>query len=475
MSESGRFKGSRFNVIKHSGHDGLIAYNSRSGACFFVANADANLVTPYFGNTTLDAPLDPFGAFLHEHGYLVPEQLDELLDYETEYFTSRYRTDTGELTLLPTEDCNFDCLYCSQKKHPGQMLPWVRDAVRKYVGKNIRYWKNLRIVWFGGEPLLAFDVIAELAPFFQATANDSGVKFFSHITTNGYLLTPQTSADLLAWGVNDYQITVDGTPDEHNKRRRLKDGSGTFDQIINNPVVMSKYSTDFHVRLRLNYDRDNYQCVREYSTIILERLAGDGRFQLAFERIGKWGGPNDDQIHRVPLGEVLSFRQKLTRAAKDAGLPSEGKILGPRGTCYAVRPHSFTVDPLGRLMKCTNALGALASNVVGQLSSDGDLILDHAQHRRWITPAFLNDGVCSNCFYLPACQGGFCMIPRLQDGRPRNCPEEKAHIAGILTDLLSDRRHTAEKRRFLLGRHPAQSLGHCVQIEGEMSHASDAK
>jgi uncharacterized protein len=68
-----------------------------------------------------------------------------------------------KLIFLVTEQCNFRCTYCYENFEKGKMSDDVIEGVIKYVEKRGPQLKNLNVHWFGGEPLLALDVIEKLS------------------------------------------------------------------------------------------------------------------------------------------------------------------------------------------------------------------------------------------------------------------------------------------------------------------------
>ena len=106
----------------------------------------------------------------------------------------------------------------------------------------------LYISWFGGEPLYGFQAIEDLAPFAQEWARENGVFLKSNMTTNGYLLTPETADKLLSWGINSFKITIDGRPEDHNCSRPTRDGKETFWTIFENLKSLRQRPDDFFDR-----------------------------------------------------------------------------------------------------------------------------------------------------------------------------------------------------------------------------------
>jgi hypothetical protein len=70
-----------------------------------------------------------------------------------------------ELTLSPTEKCNFRCVYCYEYSSIGRMRPAVVSGVRNLILRRAAGRKTLQISWFGGEPLLAYDIVTEIGEF----------------------------------------------------------------------------------------------------------------------------------------------------------------------------------------------------------------------------------------------------------------------------------------------------------------------
>lgn len=93
---------------------------------------------------------------------------------------------------------------------------------------------NLYLSWFGGEPLVAKDIVLDISSYAANLAKAyPGLEYRAGMTTNAYYLTPSLFSELTEAGVLDYQITLDGPRDLHKTRLRA-DGKGTFDRIWKN-------------------------------------------------------------------------------------------------------------------------------------------------------------------------------------------------------------------------------------------------
>ena len=77
------------------------------------------------------------------------------------------------------------------------------------------------------------------------------------MTTNGDLLTPDVAELLLKWKINQFQITLDGIGEVHDRKRPTRDGGPSFWRIFENLVSLQQRSDDFKVGIRVNFDREN--------------------------------------------------------------------------------------------------------------------------------------------------------------------------------------------------------------------------
>ena len=102
------------------------------------------------------------------------------------------------LTICPTMGCNFNCPYCFEDHFARKMSASVQDDVVALAGRMLdaSRTKDVHVTWFGGEPLLAPDVIESLSGRLMALAEERGGRYEASIVTNGYLLT-QDIADML--------------------------------------------------------------------------------------------------------------------------------------------------------------------------------------------------------------------------------------------------------------------------------------
>jgi len=131
--------------------------------------------------------------------------------------------------LCVTHDCNLNCIYCYQKHDKAKMsfetakkcIDWIFDNVPPHLN-------GIEISFFGGEPLLEFELIKEIVAYTSRTKRSKEYKnFLFFASTNGTLLDDSmkkwlTKHKSCFW----LGLSLDGTRDTHNFNR-----SNSFDKI----------------------------------------------------------------------------------------------------------------------------------------------------------------------------------------------------------------------------------------------------
>lgn len=296
------------------------------------------------------------------------------------------------LVLMPTEACNFRCTYCYEDFALGRMAPALVRGVKALLSARAAGLDELHLSWFGGEPLLALDIVVEVQEHVQALERaHPGLRASSDMTTNAWRLTPNVFEQLAGLGVRRYQITLDGPRALHDRRRRRAGGQGSFERIWGNLVAMHASDHAFDTTLRLHVDRENVEALRELVDAIRTTFGADPRFSIHLRPLSRFGGPNDAALPVLEHAEDLERFEALKRyvsgepggrdGGPGGGVPS--RAAGADATCYAARGNSFVVRSDGRLGKCTLALSD-PRNTVGRLGEDGRVEIDPARTQPWL-------------------------------------------------------------------------------------------
>jgi uncharacterized protein len=442
---------SRYTVRATSEAGQLILWNTLSQTLSVFKPEQAPFILAMLKPAGIESRQVGVVDYLVRRGILIPKGTDEYRKFLLAFGQQHYRNDRLELFVLSSEDCNFRCKYCYEEFARGTMLPRVRGGIKRLVEKRIQNLRDLDIRWFGGEPLYGWAAVEELAPFFQSIAREHGVGYRSQMTTNGYLLTPEVADRLLGWGVNSFQITLDGLPEDHDCSRPTRDGKGTFWTIFENLKAMARRPDEFFVNLRVNFDKVNSPRMEEFLDLVQKELRPDTRFRMGFHSVGRWGGPNDAQLPVCGTDEKHAVMAQLRAAAHARGIQIDTlrdyNYLGGQ-VCYAARPYNLIIGASGKVMKCTILLDTDERNVVGRLMEDGSLLLSNNKMARWTEPSFEHDRQCQKCVVLPTCQGISCPLPRM-DNESRHCVPTRNRHKQELREVVKYQAQTARKREVL--------------------------
>lgn len=149
-----------------------------------------------------------------------------------------------------TEKCNFSCDYCFMKiKRPisfsYELAKQALDFLNIYSGDTIEVYFSI----LGGEPLLEFKKIIKTVEYADTISQVNGKKINFDATTNGLLL----NEDILSQskGRIKYLLSIDGDKESHDKHRKLKNGSGSFEQIISKIKSIKKYQPWLGARMTI--------------------------------------------------------------------------------------------------------------------------------------------------------------------------------------------------------------------------------
>ena len=296
-----------------------------------------------------------------------------------------------ELYINSTEQCNFRCKYCYENFSKGRMPDQVVERVKQFISKRTAGRRKLYLNWFGGEPLIATDVVLAVSRHAKSICENEGIALSGSVTTNGSTLTPATMSDLVSAGLSFYQVTLDGDREDHNSMRVRADGKGTFDTIWNNLLALHHSDLNFSILLRVHLRPGNVDSVRSLFYSIREKLQPDNRFILGLHPLLDLGGPtrgsfetlSEDDCNVICSALKQEFGEDLMVYGEtdepEAASKSEGCGLA---VCYACKSNAFLIRSDGSVGKCTVALDK-DFNAVGYLEADGEIYLNQARLKKW--------------------------------------------------------------------------------------------
>jgi uncharacterized protein len=305
--------------------------------------------------------------------------------------------DVLHLIVMPTEACNYRCFYCYEDFRLGRMEPRVVRGIKNLLADRAEELSHLTLSWFGGEPLLARDLIEDVMRHVgRLRVEHPRMRVESDVTTNGHHLGRRVFERLLALGVDKYQVSFDGPPEWHDRVRRQAGGGGTFDRIWGNLASLRAVRGDFQVQVRVHVDRENHRAMPAFIDRYAEHFGSDGRFQLFLRKLSRYGGPNDSALAVLDdgeecgavLGELWAYADRRGVARFDG--------FQETTSCYAARANSFVVRADGRVNKCTVVLDH-PRNQVGRLHESGRLQLESGRMLDWMRGLSAGDALQMLC------------------------------------------------------------------------------
>ena len=364
---------------------------------------------------------------LRRLGCILPAEKDERAQAIRTHRAARRQQDDFSLTLAPTLDCNLRCIYCFEGTHPRiYWTPETEDAVFAFAEARLREGGHLGVHWFGGEPLLALDIVLRFSRRLMELAQRRQASWSCAMVTNGMLLTPETTSRLEAIECREFQVTLDGPREINDRLRRDRHGRSSFDTILGNlrALDLSRVA----VRLRINIMAATAPRAME----LVRLLAEEGFAGRMFVYLAAVDA-STKACHGIG-GECLSpsafaeWHFESLLELDELGFASEWLPAPMQSYCGADRGNSFVVDARGDIFKCWNHVG-LRDQRIGNVL-EPDRIQPEAQS--WADWDPFADTTCAECPILPSCVGGCPAAPRNSESNVRKCIHMKHKLADYL-------------------------------------------
>ena len=157
--------------------------------------------------------------------------------YENRAFDFKNRkTDIKALCLHVAHTCNLNCEYCfaSQGKYHGEraLMPYeVGKRALDFLIENSGSRHNLEVDFFGGEPLMNFEVVKKLVKYAREQEKLYNKNFRFTLTTNGLLIDDDVIA-FVNKEMSNVVLSLDGRKEVHDSLRKTISGQGSYDIII---------------------------------------------------------------------------------------------------------------------------------------------------------------------------------------------------------------------------------------------------
>lgn len=405
-------KPSLFNIVIPLSNDSYLLYNTLyRGMLEIEADYLKYLEAKNYENYEQDS-VDAIKCF-YENRFLVSDDCDELKLIQYNCSKEAYSSESLILTIAPTLDCNFACKYCYETHRKGVMGAKETNAVVAFIEERYEStrFKKLKINWYGGEPLLAFDQICDLSRQIITFCDEHEVEYVANMTTNGSLINQEVAEIIKQIRINTIQITLDGLGGLHDIRRPARNGEKYFDKIVQAIKLLD--SMGVTISCRVNLDKNN---ISDYAGIV-ELFENNSNVYVHPGLLRKYDKTPKDEFDYYSLDEFSYVEHGIFEKTK-YGVEDLNIVLGDRKIyCGAYKDNTFVIDERCNVYKCWNDIGNDAKiifNIIEDAHTRGlniTALTEYMCYEPW------NDEWCSKCNMLPICLGG-CVYERKLTGEP---------------------------------------------------------
>ena len=247
---------------KNNGYDIVLDVNS--GAIHVVDDVTYDVIALYEGHTREEIVNSLRERYPETE---VEEALDEvqmLVDNEELFTKDTYENYIMDFKKRPTvvkalclhiaHDCNLACQYCfaEEGEYHGRRALMSFEVGKKaldFLIANSGNRRNLEVDFFGGEPLMNWQVVKDLVAYGREQEKLHDKKFRFTLTTNGVLLNDEVM-EFCNREMGNVVLSIDGRKEVHDKMRPLRKGAGSYDLIVPKfqQFAESRHQDKYYVR-----------------------------------------------------------------------------------------------------------------------------------------------------------------------------------------------------------------------------------
>lgn len=187
---------------------------------------------------------------LKEAGELFAE--DEYQDYVIDF--KKRQTVVKALCLHIAHDCNLACRYCfaEEGEYHGRRALMSFEVGKKaldFLIANSGSRRNLEVDFFGGEPLMNWEVVKQLVEYGRSQEKEHNKNFRFTLTTNGVLLNDEIM-EFCNREMSNVVLSLDGRREVNDRMRPFRSGKGSYDLIVPKfqKFAQSRGTKDYYVR-----------------------------------------------------------------------------------------------------------------------------------------------------------------------------------------------------------------------------------
>ncbi|MBQ2701710.1 MAG: thioether cross-link-forming SCIFF peptide maturase [Clostridia bacterium] len=309
-------------------------------------------------------------------------------------------------------DCNFRCRYCFadegayHSKRESMSLETAKAAV-DFLLKNSGKRKVLEMDFFGGEPLMNFDVLKKTVEYAKAEGEKAGKKFLFTTTTNALLLNDEV-IEFFNAEMENVVLSLDGRKEVHDAIRKSVNGKGTFDLIIDKIKKFISLRGDKSYYVRGTFTAKNLDFAKDVVFIAEQGVDSISMEPVVTEipdlQIKKEHLPTIEKEYENLCEEYLKFHEEgkgFNFFHFNIDLEG-GPCLSKRVSACGAGNEYFSVVPNGDLYPCHQFAGDLDF----RMGSVTEGIVRPELREKFKNSCLFTRKKCENCFAKFICSGG---------------------------------------------------------------------
>lgn len=212
---------------------------------------------------------------------------------------NNFKTNIKAMCLHVAHDCNLACKYCfaDEGEYKGERSLMSLEVGKKAIDlliENSKGRKNLEIDFFGGEPLMNFDVVKGIVAYARGLEKEFDKNFRFTLTTNAVLLDDEIT-EFLNREMSNVVLSLDGRKEVNDEMRVTRNGKGSYDAVVPNisRFIKKRGDKDHYVRgtftnknLDFSKDVEEYLALG-YTNLSLEPVVTDKEYGIRYEDLDK--------------------------------------------------------------------------------------------------------------------------------------------------------------------------------------------
>lgn len=225
----------------------------------------------------------------------IQSEIDSLIEDKALFTEDNYEPKIKDFAARPTvvkalclhitHDCNLACKYCFAEE--GEYHTGKRELMSFEVGKqaldflvaNSGSRRNLEVDFFGGEPLMNWQVVKDLVNYGRSIEKEHNKNFRFTLTTNGVLLNDEIQ-EFANKEMANVVLSCDGRPEIHDKMRPFRGGQASYDKIMPKFKKLADSRGQDKYYIRGTFTRNNL----DFSKDVIH-LANEGFKQISVEPV----------------------------------------------------------------------------------------------------------------------------------------------------------------------------------------------